>query len=94
MYKAKDFRGQFGKAGLSARAAPKLDRSREGATQQRVRSQSVQREQDRFRRVREEGSRAAGQNGQTYHEEGMHGVPVKRKGVRQNSADSILMFSC
>ena len=65
MYKVKDLRGQSGKAGLSARAAPKLDRSREGATQQRVRSQSVQREQDRFRCMREQGSRATGQNGQT-----------------------------
>jgi hypothetical protein len=65
MYKVKDLRGQFGKAGLSARAAPKLDRSREGATQQRVRSQSARREQERFRCVREQSSRATGQNGQT-----------------------------
>ena len=65
MYKVKDLRSQLGKARLSAQASPKPDCGREGATQQRVRSQSVQGEQDRFRRVREQGSRATGQYGQT-----------------------------
>jgi hypothetical protein len=63
IHPVKDSRGQIRKAGSSRQASPKPDCSREGATQQRVLSQSVQREQDRLRRVREQDSRAKGQDG-------------------------------